>query len=371
MKLLIPCQSGLESVVKRQLKKLNYGETKAENGRVQLESCTFYDVAYLNMALYSGERVLINLKTFPATTFDELYEGIRSISWQNFLSADSKIYVITKSIKSKLFAHNAIQSISKKAIVDSLSKKLNTTLEESGANTTVEIDITEDIASINIDTSGLGLHKRGYRSLAYPAPLKETTAAALIDLSVWHKQKEFCDIFCGSGTLPIEATLQGLNIAPNLSRDFDFLHWDCHSEKDYLLAKESLKDNEIDVPLEIYGSDIDENAISISQYHAKRAGVEKKIKFEVKDAKHFRSRNSFGVNISNIPYDHRMEANQNDLAKMLGQVYKSQDNYNFYILTPNQQFERYFGRRADKKRKLFNAGIMCSYYTFNGKKPAK
>jgi putative N6-adenine-specific DNA methylase len=372
--LLIPAQGGLESVVARQLVALGYPDAPATNGRLVVEDCTQYDIANLNMFLRSGERVLISLAAFPCVNFDQLYEGIRAIEWEHFLTADSNFIVETKSIDSVLFAHHSIQGVGKKAIVDRLTEKFHTTLSEDGARTVVEIDLTSDVATINIDTTGDGLFKRGYRTLSYTAPLKETLAAALIDLTYWNKDRPFADIFCGSGTLPIEAALKAQNIAPGIRRNFDFMDWQFFDITHHDRVYEKAKDEVLALPLDIHASDINPKAVSMAEFHAKRMGVDKYIRFSLADAKDFTSDSSFGVDISNIPYGERLSdsGGVKEIARMLGTVYKKLDKWNFCILTPNQDFEHQFGRHADKKRKLYNAGIMCSYYTFSGgteKKP--
>lgn len=372
MKLLIPCASGIEAVVERQLYMLGYKDAKATFGRIAVENCTWLDVARLNMFLRSGERVLICLATFEATTFDQLYEGICSVQWQNFLTKSSKVTVITKSIDSVLFAHNAIQKIGKKAVVD-VATKFFGSLDEDGEEFVVELALRNNIVSVNIDTSGLGLHKRGYRPQNYVAPLKETTAAALIDLSVWNPDKMFTDLFCGSGTLPIEAALKALKIAPGLHRNFAYTSWKCVDENAYNLAEQEALDIMVDRELNIVGGDLNPKAIQLATECAKRAGVGKFVKFNLRSAQEFVTKQSFGVNISNPPYGERIGNMQEvvQITKDMGKLYRSLDKWNFYFLSPYENFEKDFGRRADKKRYIFNAGIKCSYYSFNGPKPTK
>lgn len=372
MKLLIPTATGVEAVVKRQLMLLGYGDTRAINGRIAVDNCTWRDVARLNVFLRSGERVLIQLAEFTATTFDQLFEGVCAVPWGDFVEATGSVIVITKSVDSVLFAHHSIQAIGKKAIVSVLQKKYGA-LYETGAEYKVELDITKNTVSVNLDTSGAGLHKRGYRTLAYSAPLKETTAAALIDLSVWNPDKTFTDLFCGSGTLPIEAALKALKIAPGANRQFDFQRWQCVDPSAHKLALEEAHDVRVERPLNIIGGDISQNAVDIASFHARAAGVEKYVKFNLRAAQDFVTRQSYGVNISNPPYGERLasaeEARQ--LAADMGKLYRALDKWNFYFLSPLQDFERQFGRRADKKRYLYNAGIKCSYYSFNGPKPPR
>ncbi|MCH5156673.1 MAG: class I SAM-dependent RNA methyltransferase [Clostridiales bacterium] len=370
MKLLIPAATGIEAVVKRQLDSLGYPDTRAINGRVAVEGCTWHDVARLNLFLRSGERVLIQLAEFPANDFDELFTGVTTVPWGDIVGVNGRITVITKAVNSKLFAHHSIQAVGKKAIVSVLEQKYGA-LIESGEEYKVELDITDNVCSVNLDTTGAGLHKRGYRTLPYDAPLKETTAAALIDLSVWNPDKTFTDLFCGSGTLPIEACIKALKIAPGLNRSFVFQQWGCVDKDAYSLAVEEANDVRVERNLQIIGGDISPKAIEIAQFHARQAGVDKYIKFNLRDAKEFVSNASYGVNISNPPYGERLgdveQARQ--IARDMGKLYRTLDKWNFYFLSPVETFERDFGRRADKKRYIYNAGIKCSYYSFNGPKP--
>ena len=372
MKLLLPTATGIEAVVKRQLNTLGYPDTRAINGRVAVNDCSWLDVARLNMLLRSGERVLIQLAEFPANDFDELYEGVAAVNWADFVSKDGRVVVTTKSVNSKLFAHHSIQAVGKKAIVTVLQQKYGL-LPESGEEYKVELDLTNDVCSVNLDTTGAGLHKRGYRTLPYDAPLKETTAAALIDLSVWNPDKTFTDLFCGSGTLPIEAAMKALKIAPGLNRKFAYQDWACVDEKAYELAAQEARDMRVDRPLQIIGGDVNPKAIEIANFHAKQAGVDKYVKFNLRSAQEFVSNSSYGVNVSNPPYGERLGdlEQAREIARDMGKLYKTLDKWNFYFLSPVETFERDFGRRADKKRYIYNAGIKCSYYSFNGPKPPK
>ena len=372
MKILIPTANGIEAVVKRQLNMLGYPDTRAINGRIAVNGCSWLDVARLNMFLRSGERVLIQLAEFTARDFDELYEGVAKVDWCDLVSREGRVVVITKSVNSKLFAHHSIQAVGKKAIVAVLQQKYGT-LVENGEEYKVELDITNDICSVNLDTTGVGLHKRGYRTKPYDAPLKETTAAALIDLSVWNPDKTFTDLFCGSGTLPIEAALKGLKIAPGLNRKFAYQDWACVEQGAYERALQEARDIRVERPLQIIGGDVNPKAIDIATFHAQQAGVDKYIKFNVRSAQEFVSRSSYGVNISNPPYGERLGDVETArlIARDMGKLYTTLDKWNFYFLSPVESFERDFGRRADKKRYVYNAGIKCSFYTFNGPKPTK
>ena len=372
MKLLIPTATGIEAVVKRQLNTLGYPDTRAINGRVIVPDCSWLDVARLNMFLRSGERVLIQLAEFAANDFDELYEGVAAVNWADFVSRDGRVTVVTKAVNSKLFAHHSIQAVGKKAIVSVLQQNYGALLE-SGEEYRVELDITNDVCSVNLDTTGVGLHKRGYRTLPYDAPLKETTAAALIDLSVWNPDKTFTDLFCGSGTLPIEAALKALKIATGLNRKFAYQDWSCVDANAHGLAVQEAMDIRVDRPLNIIGGDVNPRAIEIANFHAKQAGVDKYVKFNLRSAQEFVSNSSYGVNISNPPYGERLgDVEQaREIARDMGKLYKTLDKWNFYFLSPVETFERDFGRRADKKRYIYNAGIKCSFYSFNGPKLPK
>lgn len=370
MNLLIPTATGIEAVVERQLYMLGYRNAKAHFGRILVENCDWTDVARLNMFLRSGERVLVCLGTFAATTFDELFEGVRALPWQEYLTPNSRVTVITKTVNSTLFAHNAIQSIGKKAVVAAVTPHFGS-LDEDGAETVVELAIRDNVVSVNIDTSGAGLHKRGYRPQIYVAPLKETTASALVDLSVWNPDKMLTDLFCGSGTICIEAALKALKIAPGRNRKFAYNSWACVPESAYIAAVAEADDIRVERKLNIVGGDINPKAIELAKVCAANAGVADCIKFNLRNAADFVTRSSYGVNISNPPYGERIGdiKEVQDICKSMGTLYKTLDKWNFYFLSPYEFFERDFGRRADKKRYIFNAGIKCSYYSFCGPKP--
>ena len=378
MKLLIPVASGLEQITKRQLFSLGFEKAPADNGRIEVDG-KWQDVARLNVLLRSGERVLIVLDRFHAVTFDELYDGVYNIPWENWLTVDSKILMDGKSVQSTLAAIKVTGGVAKKAIIRRLGDKIRSgrkTFSETGARTIVGVSIYKDEVTVTLDTSGDGLHKRGYRSLAYSAPLKETLAAALIDSTFYNpdkdEEKPFADVFCGSGTLPIEAAMKGLHIAPGLQRDFDFSSWACAPKGILERAKEEAKDNEKpNAKLQIFASDINPEAISIAKYHAKRAGVEKHIHFSVADATKFQSDKKYGVLLSNPPYGERLSEEKEVRALMsaFGKAFRALPDWNAYVLTSLPDFERWFGKSADKKKKLFNANLTCGFYSYFGKPP--
>lgn len=378
MKLLIPVASGLEQTTKRQLFSLGYEKAPADNGRIEVEG-DWQDVARLNVFLRSGERVLIVLSRFRAVTFDELYEGFYKIPWEEWLTVESKILMDGKSVQSRLAAIKAAGGVAKKAIISRLADKIRTgrkTFSETGARSIVGFSIFKDEVTVTLDTSGEGLHKRGYRSLAYSAPLKETLAAALVDSTFYNPDKDiekpFADVFCGSGTLPIEAAMKALRIAPGKHRDFDFTRWTCAPNGILERAKEEAKDKELlSARPVIFGSDINPEAISIAKYHTKRAGVEKHVRFSVADARAFTSELKYGVLLSNPPYGERLgeEKEVRALMSALGKTFRALPDWNAYILTSLPDFERYFGKTADKKKKLFNAHLVCGFYSYFGKPP--
>lgn len=378
MKLLIPVASGLEQITKRQLFSLGYEKAPAENGRLELEG-EWQDIARLNVFLRSGERVLIQLARFSAVTFDELYDGFYNIPWEEWLSVDSKILMDGKSVQSELAAIKASGGVAKKAVICRLSDKLRSarqTFSETGARSIIGFSIFKNEVTVTLDTSGDGLHKRGYRSLAYSAPLKETLAAGLIDSTFYNPdrdtEKPFADPFCGSGTLPIEAAMKGLHIAPGANRTFDCMAWHCAPHGIFERAKEEAADGvKTDRHLKIFASDVSKEAISIAQYHAKRAGVEKHIRFSVADARNFRSTEKYGVLLSNPPYGERL-SEEKDVKKLMsefGKTFRVLPEWNGYVLTSLPEFERWFGKTADKKKKLFNANLVCGFYSYFGKPP--
>ena len=284
-----------------------------------------------------------------------------------------------KSVQSVLAAIKVSGGVAKKAIIRRLGDKLRSvkkTFSETGARSIVGVSIYKDEVTVTLDTSGDGLHKRGYRSLAYSAPLKETLASALIDSTFYNpdrdEEKPFADLFCGSGTLPIEAALKGLRIAPGINRDFDFTAWSCAPKGILERAKDEARAQERrNAKLQIFASDINPEAISIAKYHAKRAGVEKYIHFSVMDARNFTSEQKYGVLLSNPPYGERLSDEKQVQALMqgLGKTFRALPDWNAYILTSLPEFERYFGKTADKKKKLFNANLTCGFYSYFGKPP--
>ena len=373
MEIMVSSAFGLEAVVKREMEKLGLENPKAIDGKVRAVG-TWEDVMRLNIALRSGDRVLIKLAEFKAVTFEELFENVKKIPFEKYIKRDARILMDGNSVKSMLSAIKVSGGVIKKSIIDRLAKYYNSELDESGDRVIVVFNIINDIVTISLDSSGDGLHKRGYRVMNYTAPLKETLAAGLVQLSVYNKEKAFADLFCGSGTIPIEACLYALNIAPNKNRRFDFQHFIGYDEDLFkkVIAEEEAKEIKGFKP-QIYACDINPEAIKLAKLHAKLIGVEDYITFEIKDMREFKNDAEYGVIISNPPYGDRIGDKETIgvLYKDFGKVYKSLQKWSCYCLTDNMSLEKYFGRKADKTRKLFNANIECKYYSFMGPKPEK
>lgn len=362
---------GLESIVAQEVKDLGY-ETTVENGKVYFEGDETA-IARCNLWLRVADRVKIVVAQFPATSFDELFEKTKAIEWERFLPVDASFPVTGKSVKSKLYSVPDCQAIVKKAIVERLKfhyKRLGF-LDESGATYKIEVSILKDIATLTIDTSGAGLHKRGYRTTQGEAPLKETLAAALVKISKWSPNRPFVDLFCGSGTIPIEAAMIGQNIAPGYNREFISETWSwmkadmwdqCRDEADSLAN--------YDQPIDIIGSDIDHRMIKIAQDNALEAGFADLITFKQMQATDFTTKLTDGVIISNPPYGERIGEKEEveQVIRQLGQVLSNYPTWSVYMLSSMENFEQLYGKKATKKRKLFNGFIRTDYYQFWGQK---
>ncbi|CDE22413.1 nucleic acid methylase [Acidiphilium sp. CAG:727] len=375
MEICVTSASGIEAVTKRELYKIiGKEDLSAINGRIKFEG-DGSDVVKCNLNLRTGNRVEIVLGGFKAETFDDLFDGVKSIPFEEYIDRDGKIIVSAKSVQSKLFAYSAIQSVSKKAICERLCKKYGVNeLNESGARYKIEVAALKDYVTVTLDTSGDGLHRRGYRGLVGEAPLKETLAAALVELSVWNKTRPFADLFCGTGTIPIEACMIALNIPAGLNRSFDFQNWKRFDKKIFDRVAEEAKANIVtDADLRISGFDIDDKQLKLARKHAELAGVDKYIHFQRADMRDFSSRFSHGVIISNPPYGERL-SDRKEVEKLYrdyGKKVASLDDWCAYTLTPVDDFERLFGKKADKKRKIYNGKIECCYYSHLAPPPKK
>lgn len=364
--------SGIEAVVKRELLRLGYEPSGANLGRIEFEG-TFEDVLRANVFLRSANRVRIVLSKFKAETFDELFDGVFAMRWQDVLTKDAKIVVDAKSVKSKLFALSAVQSIVKKAIISKLSTVYNCSFNESGAAYCIEAAIVDDVVTVTLDTSGEGLHKRGYRTYLGDAPIRETLAAAMIQLSVWNPDRPLIDPFCGSGTIPVEASLIGLDIAPGMNRNFACEQFANAPKVREKVQEEALQRIKRDRQLHISGFDINKDAIKLAFKHAERAGVKDNIHFQVQDMRDLSSKYAHGVIITNPPYGERLmkEDELKALYRDFGKVTAKLDEWCVYTITSYRAFEKYFGRRADKVRKLYNSELECNFYQYLASPPPK
>ncbi len=376
LEIMVPCHFGLEAVVKREIYDLGYEITKVEDGRVtflgDLEA-----VAYANIHIRCAERILIKIGQFEATTFDELFEGTKALPWEDYIPKDGKFWVTkATSVKSKLFSTSDIQSIVKKAMVSRLQKKYNIEwFDENGAEFPVRIFIMKDMVTVGLDTTGVPLHKRGYRKLTSDAPLSETIAAALIKLTPWRRDRILIDPFCGSGTIPIEAAMMAANIAPGLHRTFTAEKWKNLYEEDvWQDIRDEVKELiDTDITTNIQGYDIASDMIDIAMKNASFAGVERLIHFQRRDVKEMSSSKKYGFIVTNPPYGERLLDSEKlpALYTTLGNVYKSLDNWSMYVITSYEDANRYIGRKADKNRKIYNGMIKTYYYQYLGAKPPK
>lgn len=363
---------GLEAIVKRELLALGYDDLKVENGKVTFKA-EEKDIPIANLWLRSADRVLLKMGEFKATTFDELFEKTKALPWEEWITEDGEFTVEGKSINSKLFSVPDCQAIVKKSVVDKMKMKYNKEwFQETGAKYTIEVALLKDIATLTIDTSGSGLHKRGYRAHSVEAPLKETLAAALVQLSYWNKDRALLDPFCGSGTIPIEAAMIGKNIAPGLNRNFASEEW-IRVKKEYWndarrKAWEAVDD---DIELNIIASDIDEEALKAAKLNVDYMGLEDDIKFVHSDFRDLDMKNDYGVIISNPPYGERLGNihDVGDIYKDMGQKFKELDTYSVYVLTSDEGFEKLYGKPASRRRKLYNGRIKVDYYQYYGPRP--
>ncbi|HHU31543.1 MAG: THUMP domain-containing class I SAM-dependent RNA methyltransferase [Zhaonellaceae bacterium] len=365
---------GLEAVVARELKELGYVEQKVENGKV-----TFWgdekDICRTNLWLRSADRILIKMGEFQAHSFDELFEKTKALNWPDWIPQAGNFPVVGKSVRSKLFSVPDCQAIVKKAVVEKMKQKYKQEwFDENGPRYRIEVALLKDIATLTIDTTGPGLHKRGYRKLSSDAPLKETLAAAMIQLSYWNSDRILADPLCGSGTIPIEAALIGLNMAPGLKRSFIAEEWERIPRKYWDEARQEAQDlMQKERKLEILASDIDGDVLSMARYHIDQAGLQDHIKLQKLPVSEFRSRKKYGCIITNPPYGERLgEADEvKKLYQEMGKVFKPLGTWSIYILTSYPGFEQLFGRKADKRRKLYNGRIECQYYQYYGPRPPK
>ena len=361
----VPCLFGLEGLAADELRRMKMNNVRAENGRVLFDGAES-DIARANIGLRTGERVLLVVGHCPAESFDRLFEGVKAMPWERYIPIDGAFPVKGHSLNSALHSIPDCQSIVKKAVVTRLGAKYKTSwFRETGAKYQIQFAIMSDEAWLYIDTSGAGLHKRGYRPVGNAAPLRETLAAAMVSVARYRGRETVWDPFCGSGTIPIEAALAAMNRAPGLNRRFSSDKWLWMKKDIWDTARNEARDREFHGSYDIHGGDIDPECIEIARANAKRAGVGDIIKFHTADARKF-APDGTGIIISNPPYGERvMERREaEELYRQFGKAVKNLNGWKMYILSSHTEFERTFGRTADKKRKLYNGMIKCDLFMF-------
>ena len=376
MELIAPCHFGMEAVLKREVQDLGYEISTVEDGRV----CFWGDAQAIcdaNVFLRTAERILLKVGSFKAETFDELFEKTRVLPWENYIPKNGKFWVTkAASVKSKLFSPSDIQSIMKKAMVERLRRIYGIEwFQEDGPAYPIRVFLMKDIVTIGIDTSGVSLHKRGYRQMTVKAPITETLASALIMLTPWHKDRILVDPFCGSGTFPIEAALMAANIAPGMNRSFTAEEWvNLIPKKVWYDAMDEANDV-IDrkVQVDIQGYDLNPEAVKAARQNAKDAGVDHLIHFQERAVKDLSHPKKYGFIITNPPYGERLEDKKDlpQLYREFGESFKKLDSWSAYMITSYEDAERYFGRKADKNRKIYNGMLKTYFYQFLGPKPPK
>ncbi|MBS5325876.1 MAG: class I SAM-dependent RNA methyltransferase [Lachnospiraceae bacterium] len=376
IELIAPCHFGLESVLKREILDLGYEISKVEDGRV-----TFLGdaeaICRANIFLRTAERILLKVGEFRAVTFEELFEKTKALAWEAYVPANGKFWVTkAASVKSKLFSPSDIQSIMKKAMVERLKKVYHQEwFPEDGASYPVRVFLMKDVVTIGIDTSGVSLHKRGYRQLSSKAPITETLAAALIMLTPWRRDRILVDPFCGSGTFPIEAAMMAANIAPGMNRSFTAEQWtNLIPRKLWYESVEEASDlMEDQIEVDIQGYDIDGDVVKAARQNAADAGVDHLIHFQQRPVSQLRHPKKYGFIITNPPYGERLEEREAlpELYRTFGESFRKLEDWSAYMITSYDEAERYFGRKADKNRKIYNGMIKTYFYQFMGPKPPR
>lgn len=364
--LCVPCLLGLEGPIADELKRMKLDDVRSENGRVYFKGGA-QAIAKANINLRIGERVLVELGRFEARSFDELFEKTKALPWEMLIPQDAAFPVKGYSLNSKLFSVSDCQKIIKKAVVERLKSVYGIEwFDETAETYQIQFSIMKDVASLCIDTSGAGLHKRGYRPAHNAAPLKETMAAAMVTLSRYRGREDFCDPFCGSGTIPIEAALIAKNRAPGLDRRFSAMAWRSLDGSVWNLAREEARSKEFHGDYRIVGADIDPNALVIARENAERAGVADIVRFEKADATKFDRKTENGIIVTNPPYGERIMEKQEaeTLYRLFGEAWRKTENWKLYLLSSHTEFERTFGKTADKKRKLYNGMIKCDLFMY-------
>ena len=376
IELVAPCHFGLEAVLKKEILDLGYEIVRVEDGRVTFAGDEDA-ICRANIFLRTAERILLKVGQLHAVTFDELFEGIKALPWENYIPSDGKFWVAkASSVKSKLFSPSDIQSIVKKAIVERLKGVYSLQwFPETGAEYPIRISFMKDEAVVCLDTTGLSLHKRGYRTMVSKAPIKETLAAALLMLTPWHKDRILVDPFCGSGTFPIEAAMMAANIAPGVNRSFTAEKWTNFVGRKYWYGAIDEANDLVDDQIEtdIQGYDIDGDIIKAARQNAREAGVDHLIHFQQRPLSELSHPKKYGFIVSNPPYGERLEEKSHlpALYTEIGDRFRELDSWSMYLITSYEDAEKYIGKKADKNRKIYNGMLKTYYYQFLGPKPPK
>jgi putative N6-adenine-specific DNA methylase len=365
---------GLESVVAREVKELGYDRVTVENGKVTF-SADESAICRANLWLRTADRIRLKVGEFRATTFDELFEKTKGLNWPDILPADAAFPVDGKSVQSTLFSISDCQAIVKKAVVESMKKRYKIErFGEEGPLYKIEVSVLRDVATLTIDTSGAGLHKRGYRAAGSGAPLRETLAAALILIARWQPSIALIDPLCGSGTIPIEAALIGQNIAPGINRNFVSEQWPLIPRQLWHEARRETHElADYDRKLDLSGTDISSDSIQIARRNAAEAGVDEQIHFQERPLSELSSKKKYGKIICNPPYGERLGSMKEveKLYREMGRQFKTLDTWSYYILTAYEGFESLFGEKASKRRKLYHGNIRVQYYQYFGPRPPR
>lgn len=376
MEWIAPCHFGLESILKREIQDLGYEIVQVEDGRVTF--CGGIDaVSRANIFLRTAERILLKVGSFEAYSFDELFEKTKALQWEDYIPENGRFWVTkASSVKSRLFSPSDIQSIMKKAMVERLKSCYHIQwFKEDGASYPIRVFLMKDVVTIGIDTSGMSLHKRGYRPSAGKAPIAENLAAALIMLTPWKKDRILVDPFCGSGTFPIEAAMMAANIAPGMNRSFTAEEWGNLIDRKYWYEAVDEANDLVDdrIETDIQGYDIDPDVLRTARKNAENAGVSHLIHFQQRAVKDLSHPKKYGFIITNPPYGERMEEKERlpQLYREFGESFRGLDSWSAYMITSYDEAERYFGRKADKNRKIYNGMLRTYFYQFSGPKPPR
>lgn len=374
--LVAPCHFGLEAVLKKEIQNLGYNVLQVEDGKITFEG-DGDAICRANVFLRTAERVLLKIGKFHASSYDELFEGVRALPWEVYLPKDGKFWVTkASSVKSKLYSPSDIQRIVKKAVVEKMKEYYDIEwFKETGAPYPIRVFLMKDEVLVTLDTSGDSLHKRGYRTMAGIAPLSETLAAALIKLTPWNGSRIFVDPFCGSGTFTIEAAMMAANIAPGANRDFTAQEWENLTPRKfwYKAVDEARELADLSVQTDIQGYDIDGAVLKVARENAKHAGVDHLIHFQQRSIEQLHHPKKYGFLFANPPYGERMEEKEHlpILYRQIGEAYARLDSWSMYLITGYEDAQRDIGLKADKNRKIYNGMLKTYFYQFMGPKPPK